>query len=96
MTKNVNPVSKRARQILLGRECAATLPKSVRKARVDTHGAILLGNSAVEVLTLIIDCAAAAIALSVLRIGGYRRIAIIKRLVESALATKTYCSARTT
>jgi hypothetical protein len=47
----------------------------------------LLGYSAIEVLALIINSAAAAIALRVLGIGDYRCIAIVERLVESKLAT---------
>jgi hypothetical protein len=76
-----------ARLIVFGGKRAAALPVSLRRARVDTESAILLGDSAIEILALIIDCATAAITRSVLGIGGYRRIAIVERPFEGTLAT---------
>jgi hypothetical protein len=75
---------------MLGGKCAAALPVSAREARIDSESAILLGDSAIEVPALIIDCTAAAIARGVLRIGGYRRIAIVEGPVECTLATISF------
>jgi hypothetical protein len=77
---------------MLGGKCAAALPVSAREARIDSESAILLGDSAIEVPALIIDCTAAAIARGVLRIGGYRRIASSRAL--SSARWRLYCSAR--
>ena len=84
-----------ARLIVFGGKRAAALPVSLRRARVDTESAILLGDSPIEVLALIMNCATAAITRSVLGIGGYRRIAIVERALSRA-RWRLYCSARET
>ncbi len=79
-------VRKRPRLVVLAGVGAAAFEIPAGKARAEGESAILLGDGEIVVLALVVDHAAPAVGRRELGVDRDRRIAVLERLVERALA----------